>query len=98
MNGLTWKLFSVSVLIMSDIRLRASSGSTRWVRRPSRMIGRLPYLTVITMEDNTLTAVPYLTPSCLTCLTFSFQVTSILRVWWRLEAWPVSTLSWRSPS
>lgn len=64
------------------------------------MIGRLPYLTIHNIQGQhiTITSVPHLTPSCLTCLTFSFQVTSILRMWWRLEACPVSTLSWSSPS
>ena len=56
----TWKLFSSSCLIWSQIFLRASSCSVDsvWVRIPSRMIGKLPYLT----------------PSCLTCLSCSLII------------------------
>ena len=72
----TWMLFSASCLIISVMFFSVSSGSSKLVRIPSSMIGRLPYLKISkNNEHRNWWSKTYLTDSCLTCLTFSLNVT-----------------------
>ena len=75
----TWMLFSASCLIISVMFFSVSSGSSKLVRIPSSMIGRLPYLNISKIEIPHsyyhFSSKTYLTDSCLTCLTFSLNDT-----------------------